>query len=131
MTFRERNLLGTNSFRSRPGVQIIREQTEPMVGQILSTAATDAEDKDHRNSVTALLQEVEAAVAMMELATLSSREEIRRCNYENAAQSYERAFSLLPTAVMAVSGEQEVAVRKALTAVRDWLESAGRLSGEV
>jgi hypothetical protein len=85
-------------------------------------------DLPRLDSASALLAEVETAVALMELAKISTRGETERRIYENTKKSYELVLTLLPAALRTMSHHEELAMWARLAPVREWIESRGRWS---
>ena len=74
------------------------------------------------SSSSALLAEVETAIALIGLAKISSQDTLPHL-HEYTKHAYERALRPLPTGVLTMTHEQELAVWGQLEPVREWLES--------
>jgi hypothetical protein len=73
-------------------------------------------------NVSALLEEVDAAIAMIRLAETMRGEALRRL-YQPTKKSYELTLTLLPGALRTMSDRQERAMWARLASVREWIES--------
>jgi hypothetical protein len=78
---------------------------------------------DQGHAACALLAEIDAALAGMELAQISSRGQTRLRNYESVQHSHKRAVTLFTDAAPTLSRTETAAALKLLAAVHHWLSS--------